>query len=448
MSYRLEGNGKRPLEDDKENELVPKKCARQSDGGCDRVDTALTLGISSVSCADEIGDQHDDGAETSLTLGGALLAPASLAGRQFNIEDNSEDSNSEDSSLIPGIGRDNAISCLINCSRSDYGVISTLNRSFRSLIRSGEIYKLRRMNDVVEHWVYFSCNLQEWEAFDPNCLRWMRLPRMNSNECFWFSDKESLAVGTELLVFGKELMAQVIYRYSLLTNSWSSGMVMKEPRCLFGSASLGEIAIFAGGCDSQGKILSSAELYNSETGTWTLLPNMNKARKMCSGVLMDGKFYVVGGVGGPDSKLLTCGEKYDFEKRRWTEIPNMSPVRMAAVRENGLPATAEAPPLLAVVNNQLYAADYADMEVRRYDKIKKVWVTEGRLPERANSMNGWGLAFRACGDKLLVIGGPRTVGQGFIEVNSWVPGEGPPQWNVLGQSASGSFVYNCAVMGC
>ncbi|XP_019170850.1 PREDICTED: F-box/kelch-repeat protein SKIP11-like [Ipomoea nil] len=427
MNCRIDVNGKRPLEDDKENELVPSKFARQSDGVCDRVDTSLSLGVSSASCADEV--------ETSLTLDGDMLAPT--------IEDNSEDS-----SLIPSIGRDNAISCLIHCSRSDYGVMSALNRSFRSLIRSGDIYKLRRMNGVVEHWVYFSCNLQEWEAFDPNRRRWMRLPTMNSNECFWFSDKESLAVGTELLVFGKELMAQVIYRYSLLTNSWSSGMQMKEPRCLFGSSSKGEIAIFAGGCDSHGKILSSAELYNSETGTWTLLPNMNKARKMCSGVLMDGKFYVVGGVGGPDSKLLTCGEEYDFEKRTWTEIPNMSPVRMAAVRENGLPATAEAPPLLAVVNNQLYAADYADMEVRRYDKDKKAWVTQGRLPERANSMNGWGLAFRACGDRLLVIGGPRTVGQGFIEVNSWVPSEGPPQWNMLGRKSSGSFVYNCAVMGC
>uniref|UniRef100_M0ZSU3 Kelch repeat-containing F-box family protein n=1 Tax=Solanum tuberosum TaxID=4113 RepID=M0ZSU3_SOLTU len=37
---------------------------------------------------------------------------------------------------------------------------------------------------------------------------------------------------------------------------------------------------------------------------------------------------------------------------------------------------------------------------------------------------------------------------GHIEVNSWVPSEGPPQWNLLGRKRSGSFVYNCAVMGC
>ncbi|KAK7386962.1 hypothetical protein VNO78_27374 [Psophocarpus tetragonolobus] len=353
---------------------------------------------------------------------------------------------SDSSSLLPRMTRDSSIACLSRCSRSDYGSLASLNRSFRNTIRSGELYRWRRINGIIEHWIYFSCALLEWEAYDPIRERWMHLPRMASNECFMCSDKESLAVGTELLVFGRELRSHVIYRYSLLTNSWSSGMRMNAPRCLFGSASLGEIAILAGGCDSDGRILDSAELYNSENQTWELLPRMNKPRKMCSGVFMDGMFYVIGGIGGKDSKLLTCGEEYNLQTRTWTEIPNMSPGRSARGAE--MPATAEAPPLVAVVNNELYAADYADMEVKKYDKERRLWVTIGRLPERAVSMNGWGLAFRACGDRLIVIGGPRTHGEGFIELNSWVPSQGPPQWNLLARKRSGNFVYNCAVMGC
>ncbi|KAJ4844042.1 F-box/kelch-repeat protein skip11 [Turnera subulata] len=359
---------------------------------------------------------------------------------------------SDSDPLIDAIGRDMSINCLIRCSRSDYGSIASLNRSFRSLIRSGEIYKLRKQRGVVEHWVYFSCQLLEWEAFDPIRRRWMHLPTMTSNsECFSFmcSDKESLAVGTELLVFGKEVMNHVIYRYSILTNSWSTGMKMNAPRCLFGSASLREIAILAGGCDSSGNILSSAEMYNSETQTWVTLPSMNKPRKMCSAVFMDGKFYVIGGIGGSDNQPLTCGEEYDLEAKKWTEIPNMSPARSAAAREVEMPAAAEAPPLVAVVNDELYAADYADMEVRKYDKVRKSWFPVGKLPERAVSMNGWGLAFRACGDQLIVIGGPRTAGEGFIELNSWIPsGDGSPEWNLLARKQSVNFVYNCAVMGC
>ncbi|KAJ8568762.1 hypothetical protein K7X08_030984 [Anisodus acutangulus] len=326
--------------------------------------------------------------EVALSLANSSASPDEQTGNKRHAGDNYDMG-----SLTHAIGRDNSISCLIRCS------------SHR---------------------------------------RRMHLPTMNPGECFVFSYKESLAVGTELLVFGKEILSPVIYHYSLLTNTWSSGMQMNAPRCLFGSASLGEIAILGGGCDSRGNILSSAELYNSEAGTWKSLPSMNKPRKMCSRVFMDGKFYVIGGIGGAESKRLTCGEEYDLKTRTWTEIPNMSP----NADRNDMRATSGAPPLVAVVNNVLYAADYADMEVRKYDKQNKAWVTIGQLPGRASSMNGWGLAFRACGDRLPVIGGPMAVGIEYIEVNSWVPSEGALQWNLLGQKRSGSFVFNCAVMGC
>ncbi|KAL8142354.1 hypothetical protein V2J09_015386 [Rumex salicifolius] len=352
------------------------------------------------------------------------------------------------SSQIHPIGCDITINCLLRLSRADYSSIASLNHSFRSLITSGEMYRLRRMNDVVEHWVYFSCQLLDWEAFDPIACRWMHLPRMTCNECFMCSDKESMAVGTELLLFGKEVTSHVVYKYSILTNSWSLGKRMNAPRCLFGSASLAHIAILAGGCDSQGNTLSSAELYDSEKETWHVLPPMNKPRKMCSGVFMDGKFYVIGGIGETGSRLMTCGEEFDLQTRIWKEIPNMSPVHSSIPRENEMPPSAEAPPLVAVVNNELYAADYADMGVKKYSKATKKWSTVGRLPERTDSMNGWGLAFRGCGDRLIVIGGPRSYGGGVIEVNSWVPNGGSPQWVLLGRKQSGSFVYNCAVMGC
>ncbi|XP_022024322.1 uncharacterized protein LOC110924639 isoform X1 [Helianthus annuus] len=348
----------------------------------------------------------------------------------------------DSSSLIHAIGRDNSISCLLKCSRFDYGSIASLNREFRYLISSGKLYRLRRESGIIEHWVYFSCHLVQWEAFDPFKQRWMNLPTMSSNPSFQFSDKESLAVGTELLVLGKEVVDHVIYKYSLLTNSWSFGQLMKKPRCLFGSASLGEIAIVAGGKDPNGYTLTSAELYNSESGVWETLPNMLKPRKMCSGVFMDNKFYVIGGI-DETGEPLTCGEEYDMGTRVWRKILNMSPVRAG-----GAASATKAPPLVAVVDNELYATDYGDMEVRKYDKVRKEWETVGSLPERADSINGWAIAFRGCGDRIIVLGGPRTSGAGFIEVNSWVPRDGPPQWTMLGRKQSSNFVYNCAVMGC
>ncbi|KAJ0988334.1 hypothetical protein J5N97_006690 [Dioscorea zingiberensis] len=372
------------------------------------------------------------GAISSETCDETDLNPAETDG------DGSSGDYSDSNSLISSIGRDNSINCLLRCSRSDYGALASLNKSFRSLIQSGELYRLRRDMGITESWVYFSCHVLEWEAYDPYRGRWLTLPRLPHNECFMCSDKESLAVGTELLVFGKEVTSHIVLRYSILTNSWSSGKPMNSPRCLFGSASLGEKAIVAGGTDAQGNILSSAELYNSEKQTWITLPSMITPRKMCSGVFMDGKFYVIGGMAS-NTQLLTCGEEYDLKRGTWRVIPNMS---------SGLNGASGAPPLVAVVNDELYAAHYSEKEIRKYDKKNNSWITLGRLPERPASMNGWGLAFRACGERLIVIGGPRVLGGGMIELHSWIPKDGPPEWNMIASKHSGSFVYNCAVMGC
>ncbi|RZC79845.1 hypothetical protein C5167_042420 [Papaver somniferum] len=409
MTYLIEvSNGKRAFEDEGEEESGRRKLPKQ-----------LIKKLGEV---------------TTQSLNDFYLSPTEQ--HNYIKQHGNGGDQSDSSNLIQSLGRDMSINCLIRCSRSDYNSLALVNKGFQNLIRGGDIYKRRREGGVIEHWVYFSCHLLEWEAFDPNSRRWMHVPRMPSNDCFMCSDKESLAVGTELLVFGKEITSHVIWSYSLLTNSWSSGMTMNSPRCLFGSASLGETAILAGGCDSQGRVLSSAELYSSATGTWETLPSMHKPRKMCSGVFMDKKFYVIGGI---NSELLSCGEEYNLETRTWHEIPNMFPGR------NG---PTEAPPLVAVVNNELYAADYAEQELRKYDKERNLWNTIGRLPDRAVSMNGWGLAFRACGERLIVIGGPRILGGGIIEVNSWIPNENPPEWTLLARKHSGSFVYNCAVMGC
>ncbi|KAJ8465297.1 hypothetical protein OPV22_027849 [Ensete ventricosum] len=316
-----------------------------------------------------------------------------------------------DSSIVGQLGGELIVSCLLRLSRSDYGAVASLNRMFRSLIRSGELYQLRRKMDIVEHWVYFSCSVLEWEAYDPYRGRWITVPKMPPTESFMCSDKESLAVGTELLVFGKEVNSHIVLRYSILSNSWSRGVVMNSPRCLFGSASLGEKAIVAGGTNAQ-------------------------ARKMCSGVFMDENFYVIGGMAS-NTEVLTCGEEYDLKRGSWSVIPNMSA---------GLNGANGAPPLVAVVNNELYAAHYADKELRKYDKVKNTWARLGGLPESSVSMNGWGLAFRACGERLIVIG--RGSHGGMIELNSWIPNRGPPEWNMIASKHSGSFVYNCAVMGC
>ncbi|CAI9275857.1 unnamed protein product [Lactuca saligna] len=118
-------------------------------------------------------------------------------------------------SLINVIGQDISITCLLHFPRTTYTSIASLNRRFRELIRSGEMYKLRHNNKVIEHWVYFSCHSEKWEAFDPSMKKWMQLPIMDDNYYFNIYNKESMAVGTQLLLLGKDVIGMGIGRKSL-----------------------------------------------------------------------------------------------------------------------------------------------------------------------------------------------------------------------------------------
>ncbi|XP_068666884.1 F-box/kelch-repeat protein At5g60570 [Aristolochia californica] len=346
-------------------------------------------------------------------------------------------------SLFPGLHDDIALNCLASVSRSDYASLACLNTKFKSLISSGYLFGLRKQMAIAEHWVYLVCDPRGWESFDHVRKKWMTLLEIPCDECFKYADKESLTVGNELLVFGRELLDFAIWRYSLVSRNWIKCSGMNLSRCLFASGSSGSVAIVAGGSDKSGVVLKSAELYNSETRRWELLPNMHSPRKLCSGFFMDGKFYVIGGMSSP-TVSLTCGEEYNLQTRTWRKIEGMYP---------NVNRASQAPPLVAVVDNQLYAVEHVTNMVKKYDKDKNSWILLGRLPVRADSSNGWGLAFKAFGKELLVVGGQRGPEGDSIVLNSWCPKDGSEggtlAWKVLAvKEHVGVFVYNCAIMGC
>jgi hypothetical protein len=346
-------------------------------------------------------------------------------------------------SLIPGLYDDVALNCLAWASRSDYASLSCLNLSFKMLMRSGYLYKLRKELGFIEHWVYMVCDPRGWEAFDPVRNKWIKLPKIPCDDCFNYADKESLSVGSELLVFGRELFEFAIWKYDLILHNWVKCEEMNHPRCLFGSGTYNTVAIVAGGSDKNGNILKSAELYDSVTGKWEILPNMHAPRRLCTGFFMNGKFCVIGGMTN-STDSLTWGEEFDLETRKWKKIKNMYP---------NVNRAAQAPPLVAVVDDELYAVEYPTNMVKKYDKVKNSWADLGRLPVRADSSNGWGLAFKAFGKNLLVVGGQRGPEGEAIVLNSWNPKSGVCNgnldWKIIGSKENvGVFVYNCAVMGC
>lgn len=321
-----------------------------------------------------------------------------------------------------------------------------LNKKFLNLMKNGEIYKIRRMIGLKEPSVFMlaSGGERNWCVFDGQFKSCRKLPIIPSDYIFENGEKESFSAGTRLFVSGMEIDGAVIWRYELTTNEWFKGPSMITPRCVFAKASCDNFAYVAGGLERKNCIevlsmnqtcLNSAEKYNSENQTWQNLPNMNKKRKSCSGCYLDNKFYVIGGR-DENNDDLTCGEFFDEKTNKWNLIPNML--------KDIVLSSSRLPPLIAVVNNELYTLDASTNEVKVYMKDSNLWKKLGFVPVRADNQVGYGVAFKSLGNELLVI--CKTVMKIYkcfphpdLEVLEW-------KKIVCGSGNLNSYIHNCAVM--
>ncbi|KAI3505617.1 hypothetical protein L1887_27750 [Cichorium endivia] len=253
-----------------------------------------------------------------------------------------------------------------------------------------------------------SASLYGWDGFDPSTKKWMELPEIPVDDnIFTASHKESLAVGSQSI-----------------DGFWAR--------------------------DLNDNILKSVELYDSRTGSWTMLPDMHYPRKSCSGFFMDEKFYVIGGMTSPND-LLTCGEEYDLKTKKWRKIDGMNPdvVKKSVDSANRVP-----PPVVAVVRDELYAVEHLSNMLKKYNKKNNSWDVLGRLPIREEFFTCWGMALKTLEDRLLFVAGKEVPGDKCIVLNTWNPKSGVKDgildWqDVLAVKTDvGSFVYNCDVIYC
>ncbi|CAK9143313.1 unnamed protein product [Ilex paraguariensis] len=328
--------------------------------------------------------------------------------------------------------------------RSEYRKLCFVNKRYLTLLKSGELFNIRRDIGFKEPSVFMLASGESsWWSFDRKFKSRMKLPVLPSDFCFTSGDKESLCAGTHLLVSGKEIDGLVIWRYELAMNRWYKGPSMINPRCLFASATCGTSAFVAGGIGIGAKtgIYDTAEKYNPDTRSWDPLPRMKLRRKLCSGCCMDNKFYVIGGRN--EDGELTCGEFFDEANNRWELIPGM-------LKDDPV-LSSNSPPLVAVVNNELYSLETSSNQLKVYLKKSNAWKQLGPVPVRADFNRGWGVAFKSLGNELLVIG----ASSGFCADNCLAmytccpdPDAMELQWRALdsGRNQLSHFILNCSVM--
>ncbi|MQL76218.1 hypothetical protein Taro_008600, partial [Colocasia esculenta] len=346
---------------------------------------------------------------------------------------------------LPSVSDELALLILARLPRSVYPRLCLVNWRYHSLVRSDELYAIRREIGVREPSVFMLASGEpHWWSYDPRSGARRNLPILPSDVCFSSFDKETLCIGTHLLVSGKETGGSVIWRYELPLDRWFKGPPMISPRSLFASANCGKVACVAGGIGPKLEVLNTAEKYNPDNKTWDPLPRMKKRRKLCSGCYMDGRFYVIGGL-NEEGKNLTCGEYYDPDRSVWVLVPDMM--------KDAPSWSSRSPPLVAVVNNELYSLEASSNQLKVYLKKSNSWKDLGEAPVRADHSRGWGVAFKSLGDELLVIGtrADNYTGRGMtICTCSPDPDLDTLHWRVLDSDGRhwSSFIFNCSIMLC
>ncbi|MBA0842265.1 hypothetical protein Goarm_002102 [Gossypium armourianum] len=319
-----------------------------------------------------------------------------------------------DYSYVPELSDELESLILARFPRSEHWKLYLLNKHFSDLLKSGELNKIRKEIGFKESSIFMSPSGQNcWWACDGLFKSCRKLPELPSLDiCFINGDKESVCAGSHLIVSGRETFGSVVWRFELETGKWFKGPSMIDPR-------------------------------------------MHQKRKLCSGCFMDKKFYVIGGRDEHNNQL-TCGEAYDKDNNTWEWIPDM----LKDDSTDTQPAAAAAamllqsPPLVAVVNNELYCLETSCNEVRVYMKSSKTWKNLGKVPVRADLHEGWGVAFKSLGNELLVIGFSSSVSSGgngsgmTIYTCSPRPESDDLKWRrVEGcEDRLNFFLLNCSVM--
>lgn len=124
--------------------------------------------------------------------------------------------------------------------------------------------------------------------------------------------------------------------YDPSTQTWSQSGNLNVPRDFFPKNSLILLmngnALLPGGSDFDDTAYSTAELYDSTTGTWSYTGDLNEARRMHTTVLLnDGRVLVAGGVDGPQGNNIASAELYNPSTGTWSYTGSLNIARQEGV---------------------------------------------------------------------------------------------------------------------
>lgn len=233
--------------------------------------------------------------------------------------------------ILPSLPDDVAKLCLALVRRTDFPVMGVVSKRWRSFIRSKELITIRKLAGVVEEWLYMLTIDEEgkeshWEVLDCFGKNHRELPPMPGGLKAGFG---VVVLHGKLLVMagctvseGAVTATADVYQYDSCLNSWSKLASMNMARYDFACAEVDGMVYAVGGYSEEGESLSSGEVYNPDTDTWTLIESLRRPRWGCFACGFQGKLYVMGGRSSftiGNSKFV---DVYNPEEGSWYEMKN------------------------------------------------------------------------------------------------------------------------------
>jgi hypothetical protein len=128
----------------------------------------------------------------------------------------------------------------------------------------------------------------------------------------------------------------------------------------------------AGGHDENKTALATADVYNLDTDRWELLPDMSEERDECAGAVLDSKFFVISGYGtNSQGQFVSSADVFDPATGTWSRRNEMWSTAMAA--------GSSSPNGYAVASDELYT--FHRQTLFRYSPAKNAWNPVDAVPE-------------------------------------------------------------------
>ncbi|KAB1218201.1 F-box/kelch-repeat protein SKIP20 [Morella rubra] len=292
--------------------------------------------------------------------------------------------------FIPGLPDEIAMDCLVRVPHQFHSIMKLVCHSWRSLIVHPSFYQERRRFAMAEHMV---CLIQPIPSSSPvrtessdsdesassnhnmtteeeevhtksssppliqyglsiyNATRqtWHRMVKPSAaHEGFpMFCQCVALPASGKLLLLGgwdPNTLEPVpdVYVLDLIGGArWRRAAPMLVARSFFACGAVGQSTVYvAGGHDNQKNALRSAEVYDTNTDEWRMLPPMAEERDECQGLSWEGdsRFWVVSGYStDSQGRFRSDAECYDPVTGSWTRVGGVWPY--PSVSPRGLTTT-------------------------------------------------------------------------------------------------------------